>query len=311
MSDNNTLNTALAYRTDGLSVIPVGGNKKPLFAWKSFQETPADESLIRRWFYDQAHTNLGIVCGQVSGGLLVLDFDHEARETHRCWKEAVGQLAEKLPSVRTGRGVHVYMRTADPGGNRRLAMNAAGRVLIETRGEGGYVIAPPSRHNSGRHYRWVQGNHEIPRISAGAMEIVLTAAVELDERPASQNGCVGLGGRATHDKRSEEQRLRQYALAVLGREATRLAAAPGGSRNHGLNQAAFKAGRYAGAGLLSLQLIKGMLVAACAAGGNNLIPDDGVAAFQATLRSGLQAGMTRAINPSVLLKRLNGNEDTK
>ena len=311
MPNNNILNAALTYRAAGLSVIPVDQGKKPLCAWKPFQEQPANKTLIQEWFRNQAHPNLGIVCGQVSGGLLVLDFDQEALVTYRHWRKAVGHLAEKLPAVRTGKGVHVYMRTVAPGGNRRLAMNAAGRVLIETRGEGGYVIAPPSRHSSGRPYRWVQGSHLIPRISAGARDSVLEAAIALDERGASKNGPVEPGDRSCNEMGNGEQRLRHYALAVLARETARLAVTPAGNRNQRLNQAAFKVGRYANASLLSHILIEDMLAAACASGGNNLIPDDGLAAFQATFRSGLQAGMTRAINPEILLKRLNENEDPK
>lgn len=311
MPDNNILNAALTYRAAGLSIIPVGQDKKPLCAWKPFQEKPASEKLIQEWLNGRGQLGLGIVCGQVSGGLLVLDFDHDACTTYHHWKEAVGHLAEKLPAVRTGKGVHVYMRTADPGGNRHLAVNTASRVLIETRGEGGYVIAPPSRHISGRQYRWVQGDHDIPRLSAGALESVLDAAIALDERTASQNGHIELGDRSSSEIGTEGQRLRHYALAVLAREASRLAASPAGSRNHRLNQAAFKAGRYAGAYLISPQLIEDMLVAACASGGNGLIPDDGAAAFQATFRSGLEAGMTRAIDPEALLKQLNEHEDPK
>ena len=311
MAGSRVLNAARTYRADGLSVIPVGKDKKPLCAWKPFQETPADETLIHAWFGRQNQPNLGIVCGQVSGGLLVLDFDHDARTTFHLWKEAVGPLAGKLPVVKTGKGLHVYMRTTNPGGNRHLARRNDDQVLIETRGEGGYVIAPPSRHNSGRRYRWLQGHYDIPRISATALESILDAAVALDKRAVPTNWPIEREGDINDKQGHGEQRLRRYALAVLAREASRLAATPAGSRNHRLNQAAFKAGRYAGAYLLSPRLVEDMLVAACASGGNNLIPDDGEAAFQATLRSGLVAGMTRAIDPEALLKRLNEHEDPK
>ena len=311
MLRNNVLGAARAYLAAGLSIIPVGKDKKPLCAWKPFQEGLADRTLIHDWFGHQNQPNLGIVCGQVSGGLLVLDFDYDARATFHQWKEAVGPLAEKLPTVKTGKGLHVYMRTDDPGGNRHLARSTDGRVLIETRGEGGYVIAPPSRHSSGRRYRWLQGHYDIPRISASAMDTVLDAAVALNERVVSTDVPTECEGDINDKQGNGAQRLRRYALTVLAREASRLAAAPAGSRNHRLNQAAFKAGRYAGAYLLSPQLVEDMLVAACASGGNNLIPDDGEAAFQATLRSGLAAGMTRAVDPEALLKRLNEHENPK
>jgi hypothetical protein len=298
MVDNSVLNAARAYRAAGLSIIPVGKDKRPLCAWKPFQETQADETLIQAWFGRQSQPNLGIVCGQVSGGLLVLDFDHDARATYLHWKEAVGLLAEKLPAVKTGKGVHVYIRATDPGGNRHLATSADGRVLIETRGEGGYAIAPPSRHASGRDYHWIQGDHQIPFVSATALETILSAARALD---AYQKNGSRVPSPVPLDP---DQRLRRYATAILANEAAALTATLAGGRNERLNQAAFKVGRYAGAGLLAPLLVEQMLAAACGAGGNRLIDDDGLPAFRSTLQSGLEAGLAKAVDRDALLARL-------
>ncbi len=298
MPADKTLKAARYARAAGLSVIPVAGNKKPLCAWKPFQLEPATMEQIRDWFGRQPRINLGIVCGQVSDGLLVLDFDHEAATTYLAWRSAVGELGKKLPAVRTGKGLHVYLRAAEVGGNRKLAQDGAGRVLFETRGQGGYVIAPPSWHASGREYRWIQGDHQVPPVSAAALETILSAARALDAHSENRS-CV-----PSLLPLDPGQRLRHYATAVLANEAAALTATPAGGRNERLNQAAFKAGRYAGAGLLAPLLVEQMLAAACGAGGNGLIADDGLPAFRSTLQSGLEAGLAKAVDKDALLARL-------
>lgn len=162
----SVLDIARRYASGGLSVIPIlaDGSKKPVYAWKRFQSTPATPALLTQWFAGADNFGLAIVCGQVSGGLEVIDFD-DAR-TFEQWRELVGQelpgLLARLPVVRTpSGGAHVYYRCAKPEPNRKLAWPAAGdKALIETRGEGGYVLAPgcpPACHPSGCLYELVSG----------------------------------------------------------------------------------------------------------------------------------------------------------
>ena len=70
----NNLEAALRYTRSGLSVIPVGRNKRPVITWEPYQRTIADEKTIRTWFKKEAN-NLAVVTGLVSGGLVVIDFD--------------------------------------------------------------------------------------------------------------------------------------------------------------------------------------------------------------------------------------------
>lgn len=299
---------ALAYACAGFSVIPVGLDKKPGCGWKPYQHWPAEPGLLRHWFLGQRFPNIGLVCGRVSGGLLVLDFDQDASLIYPAWCERVGPVGRQLPAVETGKGIHVYLRTAAPDGNRKLALDDAGRVLIETRGQGGYVLAPPSRHPSGKQYGWRQGNHHIPLLTKAELDQMLAAAAFFDARRPSvvQESSRSPSSRPVYSGLSEDWRLQCYAAAVLLREAEVLAETAAGGRNDALNRAAFLAGRYVGAGLLNCHEVESQLKAACSTHGNGLIDDDGWSAFAATLQSGLQAGISQRVDREAMLVRLNG-----
>lgn len=160
-----TLDYARAYLRAGLSVLPIraDGSKAPaLPSGHPYLYRRPDEADMRRWFAGTPY-GVGIVGGEPSGGLEVLDF--EARSTFEGWSELIeaecpGLLA-RLPRVATpGGGVHVYYRTTQCGRSRKLARDEGGETLIETRGSGGYVVAPGSPaacHPSGGLYLWECG----------------------------------------------------------------------------------------------------------------------------------------------------------
>ncbi len=147
MSDTPLYDAARYYVDQlGFSVIPIiKGDKRPAVAWTEYQNRkPTNEELIH-WFFGNDH-QLGVVCGHVSGGLTVLDF--ETPGAYAEWAKRHPQEADTR-TVETGKGVHVYLRTEKPAaGNTKLIPD-----LVETRGEGGMVLAPPSLHPSGRAYR--------------------------------------------------------------------------------------------------------------------------------------------------------------
>lgn len=299
------LQAALAYAAAGLSVIPIADDKRPVMDWKPYQSQAAAPAEITAWFGQRRYPNLGLVCGRISGGLLVLDFDHQAADTYRLWREQAAPLSYRLPVVATGKGLHVYLRTSEPPGNRKLAVDGQKRPLIETRGEGGYVLAPPSRHPSGKLYGWLRGGPPIPELSADETAFVVAVAQTFDQRPArAVQTSAPKKARPTHAGGNNAARLESYAAAVLRGEAEQLQAIPSGDRNNQLNLAAFKAGRYVAAGLLDVQTVEAALAAACGQQGNRLIADDGLPAFDATLQSGLRGGAGDPVCPDALLAYL-------
>lgn len=126
-----------------LSVIPIGADKKPLIEWKLYQTKKASEEQIREWF-SNPEANIGIVTGKISN-LVVLDIDPRH-----------GGIEEEFKGIKTvksatgGGGWHYYFQYEE--GIQNAANINPG---IDVRGEGGYVIAPPSSHISGKKYEWV------------------------------------------------------------------------------------------------------------------------------------------------------------
>lgn len=143
------IDAARLYVSKGYSVIPLKekGKTPAIASWKEYQtHLPTDEELIK-WFSD-GKLNLGIVTGKLSA-LTVVDFDTP---------EAIEQAKEKgFPKgllVKTARGFHAYCKYEE--GHRNF-QKKAGLPGVDLRAEGGYVVAPPSIHESGHVYHWVEG----------------------------------------------------------------------------------------------------------------------------------------------------------
>ena len=148
------------YAKQGFSVIPIGENKRAVFPWTEFQSKIMDEDTIKKQFSNDRSKNIAIIGGSVSQGLEIIDVDLKYDVSGTLWsrlQEALSDLMPLLYVVRTkSGGYHLYYRCEEVQGNQKLAMRHATKeelketphakeiVLIETRGEGGYVLAPPS-----------------------------------------------------------------------------------------------------------------------------------------------------------------------
>lgn len=116
------------------------------------KEATTEPAKISEWWSSRPNTNIGVLTGPVSN-LLVIDIDEEDGQRSI---EALGSRFGSLPITlesRTGRGRHLYFRYP-PGGNIRNSTGKLGEGL-DVRAEGGYVVAPPSVHASGKNYQWV------------------------------------------------------------------------------------------------------------------------------------------------------------
>ena len=154
--ENKLLNAALKYAKEyGWAVFPVSSkNKKPLtpHGCKDAKKTPGP---IRAWWKRYPDASIGIATGSVSN-LIVIDEDVDEDKgldgihEMRIWERENGSLPETI-SVITGRGgSHRYYKYK--GSDQK---NRAGIIEgVDVRGEGGYVIAPPSIHPNGTLYEW-------------------------------------------------------------------------------------------------------------------------------------------------------------
>lgn len=170
------LETARQYLADGFSVLPIkpDGSKAPqLPAWKPFQQRRATDDQLRAWFGGAAVRGIALVHGVVSGNSEVLDFDEVGlydRFAALGAGHGLADLLERIPLIETpSGGRHLLFRCAEPvEGNQKLARDPAGRALIETRGEGGYTLAPGSPavcHPEKREYRKLRAG-PVPVLSA-------------------------------------------------------------------------------------------------------------------------------------------------
>lgn len=159
MSDSSGLRIAAqSYADLGLSIIPLKAMSKfpDLSRWQQYQgRRPTDEE-IADWF--SRPRNIAIVCGEISGGLVGLDFD-DPRAFVYCFPD-YHRLSDETFVVETSRGVgHVYARMKGGGKPKSttLKKKPGARVWLplDVQAEGKYLVAPPSVHPSGKPYRFV------------------------------------------------------------------------------------------------------------------------------------------------------------
>jgi len=161
------LEVALDFLAAGLSVVPIkpNGSKVPAIpSWKLYQKEHMCPSEARRLF--RPGLGIAVIGGAVSGGLEILDFDEPG--LYDAFARLVSQtddgyLLRCLVTASTpSGGHHCYYRTqAAVSGSQKLAMNEDGSTRLETRGEAGYAIVPPSPaacHPAGLPYRLLQGD---------------------------------------------------------------------------------------------------------------------------------------------------------
>ena len=154
MQDNN-LQAALEYRTKyNFSVIPIkpyvdeDNKKKPFIGWKEYQKRRATEQEIRQWWSKWPDAMIGIVTGEVSG-IFVVDCDTQAG-----FDAVQNLMPESLvyPQARTPRGGwHLYFKWL---ADYKMTIAAGVMPGVDIRGEGGYIVAPPSVNADGKAYTW-------------------------------------------------------------------------------------------------------------------------------------------------------------
>lgn len=142
------LDWARRYVQAGLSVFPIraDGHKAPaVSSWNPYRERFPTEDELTEWFCDGGK-GIGVVCGPISGGLIVMDFESDAAYAE--WLVHAEPLADEINQcpliVTPSGGRHLYLRCPNPPRNLKLARDESGEISIETRGAGGYVVAPGS-----------------------------------------------------------------------------------------------------------------------------------------------------------------------
>lgn len=199
----------------GSNVVPIrtDGTKAPAVTeWKSLQQRIATPGELQTWFGAGTNNGIALVCGSVSNGLEILDFDEPS--IFKPWGEAVkatggAELLKRLVCVKTpSGGWHILYRCPDGiEGNQKLAQrqcnNSKIKTLIETRGDGGYVLtagSPVQCHPTGKPYLVKRGElQSIPSITSDERDLLISCARSLNEFVPTQSVCPEHYDRASSD----------------------------------------------------------------------------------------------------------------
>lgn len=258
------------YVNVGCSIIPVVG-KKPAIEWRRYTHQAASQLTVKHWLTSGKMRGIGMVCGAVSGGLVVIDIDSKAA----CFEfeSAFPQLVDTL-TIRSGsgRGRHYYYYAAG------ILPANTWRDGIELRANGSYVVAPPSLHP----------------VSGLAYCVVRAASVrKSDLLNDVRRWIIGRGGGALPPIVPRPQpsapptSKSAYGQAALQGECTAVRHAPEGSANATLYRAALKLGSMVASNLLTRIEVEIALESAA----EHLSNRDGLTATQRTIQSGLKVGM--------------------
>lgn len=162
------LTAAIRYANEGFCIVPIAWTtqtrrcscrrpdctapgKHPIISgWR--REASKDPNLITRWWHRWPDAGVGIATGKISN-LVVIDIDprHGGDASLKELEASFGQLPKSFRVRTGGGGLHIYLR--HPGFE---IPNSTGLVPgVDIRGNGGLVVAPPSRHVSGGLYEWI------------------------------------------------------------------------------------------------------------------------------------------------------------
>jgi len=203
MSNQRVLNAARLIVEAGVSVIPIrpvgptcpDGKAPALATWKEFESRIPTLEELETWFGVETPRGLAMIGGVVSGHLEIIDFDEA--DIYDRWAvslpDPIAEIVKTLPLAATPSGCkHLFYRCTDGiGGNIKLArtLGPDGKLIshggIEVRGEGGYVVCPPSPacvHPAGKGYELLRGHlAKVPSIAGAVREILFETAKSFNQ----------------------------------------------------------------------------------------------------------------------------------
>jgi putative DNA primase/helicase len=253
-----------------------------------------DEGQISAWWRRWPNAMIGLPMGE--NGLFALDFDPRKEEQideatgevtivewtlEQLKADTEAQIGCELPvslAVRTpSGGVHVYYKQPGDGG---AALRNRGVLPqhVDTRGQGGYVIAPPSiivepcEGASAGKYRFLRGNRDAEAVEPPAklVEVLRAPKARANDKAAADQAASASpfparrGGSAAPVAGDDPgaAAVRRYALSALERECDTLSQTPHGNRNNQANASGFVMGQLVGAGALGESFARSALYAA-------------------------------------------------
>lgn len=305
--DNKLMNEALSLAERDVPVFPCNPHtKRPLVPKDTdpdtgeeipnsggFRKATTDPIQIRAWWGRWPNAMIGVPAGPRSG-FWAIDPDAPDEpgkvDGRQSWVDLQAKHG-KAPITHThltpGGGKHLLFKWRDD----KPITNSEGQITkrgINVRGDGGYLIFPPSVASNGRAYQMEDQFDWFNFADAPdwLYDLILTKPQPSISQRAASMVRAPQRSVSTFDRSDERRR---YAEAALRGEADIVAAAGSGERNNQLNISALKLGSLVAAGELSQGEVIGALYDASVA--NGYVADDGQSAAMATINSGIRKGM--------------------
>jgi len=278
----NTLQAALELAKNGYSVFPCKPDKTPYVKWKT--EATTDAKIISDWWVTFPDAMIGLPTGE-KNGLFVVDLDVDKNSGDKLGETSIENLGIDLSEAPTSHtpsgGRHHFFKHQEGLKNSAKAIGPG----IDTRGEGGYVVASGSCNESGC-YQWdgpsiLDG--EIPDIPVEIVHALSRKTNGQVSAPGGPDRSIQAPAINKPERPSNEQIGKHLSKQLAGVES-----AAKGERNQSLNKAAFSLGEYVGFGWLDYNNATAKLLSATEKCGLNCEE------ASATIKSGIQSGIAKA-----------------
>lgn len=146
------LEWALKYAKNGWSILPTKPRAKaPIMStWKQYEKQRADNEMLKTWFMQLQNVGIGLVTGKISN-VIVLDVES--------WcPTPIETILEQYPTglvSKSGRGGH-HLYYQYPNGRGTISNRVGIFGGADLRADGGFIVLPPTLHESGNRYEWVE-----------------------------------------------------------------------------------------------------------------------------------------------------------
>jgi len=240
-----------------------------------FKDAKKNEGFIREWHKTWPNGNYGMPTGQISG-VVVLDIDGD-----KGGEDSLAQLIAEngslpiTPESLTGNGRHILFKAP----KEKIGNRANIKPGLDFRGDGGYIVVPPSRHRNGKTYEW-EVEHHPDDIELAEMPDWL---LKLVQNPK---------GESLQSQSNGNIRPVKNGKGILKAACDRISQTKEGYRNDTLNKEAFTLGGYLPHGILKREEVETALLTAAQATG---LKDDEI---KSAIKSGLDAGFLKPLNLS-------------
>lgn len=305
------LDAALAYAARGWPLFPCDPETKRPLVKNGFKAATIDPTTIRKWWKRWPNAMIGVPTGtaikafvfDLDIGVVIPGPDYLDRFT----QYVGGKIPETAIAATGSGGFHIYFKwdPARPIKNGAAVvpaltipgpLGADGKrrkgAQVDVRGEGGYVIVPPSMRADGSAYRWIRAPQQGV---AEATDRIWGVAQKDEAKAAKVVPPPGTMGRASACRAEDPggTAQRKYARGALSRIQDNLARTPIGQRGHTLNAAAFNISKFITVGALTEDEVWAALRAGADRCG--LTETDGPKERDAKIERGLAAGAQQGL----------------